>query len=157
MGREVDRIESTSSPVSRREEDVLNIRDGESEGEGERVSQAGFQEVSSGTWCNGSTRDFGSLCSGSNPDVPTKYKFFRGAMLLPQSPSERGSDERLRRERIRCESHSRREGVVIRTPSKVGREKFAVKHDCDADYRKIKISGTNWCKSSDPSTDPERD
>lgn len=45
MGREVDRIESASSPVPRREEDVLDIRDGESEGEGERVSQAGFQEV----------------------------------------------------------------------------------------------------------------
>ena len=45
MGREVDRIESASSPVPRREEDVLNIRDGESEGEGERSSQAGFEEV----------------------------------------------------------------------------------------------------------------
>src|SRR5262245_30618649 len=26
---------------------------------------------STGPWCNGSTRDFGSLCSGSNPDGPT--------------------------------------------------------------------------------------
>ena len=22
-------------------------------------------------WCNGSTTDFGSVCSGSNPDIPT--------------------------------------------------------------------------------------
>lgn len=73
MGREMDRIESASSPVPRREEDVLNIRDGESEGEGERSSQAGFQEVSFGIWCNGNTTDFGSVISGSNPDVPTKF------------------------------------------------------------------------------------
>ena len=25
-----------------------------------------------GIWCNGSTTDFGSVCSGSNPDIPTK-------------------------------------------------------------------------------------
>ncbi len=27
-----------------------------------------------GPWCNGSTRDFGSLCLGSNPDGPTNAK-----------------------------------------------------------------------------------
>ena len=30
-----------------------------------------FFEMGTGIWCNGSTRDFGSLCSGSNPDIPT--------------------------------------------------------------------------------------
>ena len=27
-----------------------------------------------GIWCNGSTTDFGSVCSSSNLDVPTNFK-----------------------------------------------------------------------------------
>ena len=30
-----------------------------------------FFEMGTGIWCNGSTTDFGSVCSGSNPDIPT--------------------------------------------------------------------------------------
>ena len=29
-----------------------------------------------GIWCNGSTTDFGSVCSGSNPDIPTIKKTY---------------------------------------------------------------------------------
>ena len=30
-----------------------------------------FIEMGTGIWCNGNTTDFGSVISGSNPDIPT--------------------------------------------------------------------------------------
>ena len=30
-----------------------------------------FFEMGTGIWCNGNTTDFGSVFSGSNPDIPT--------------------------------------------------------------------------------------
>ncbi len=55
-------------------------------------------------WCNGSTTDFGSVCSGSNPDISTKISRSADLLIfvemftigaLPQTP--RPSDETQKR------------------------------------------------------------
>ena len=37
----------------------------------QKNKNSGIFAAGIGIWCNGSTTDFGSVCSGSNPDIPT--------------------------------------------------------------------------------------
>ena len=59
-----------------------------------------FIEMGTGIWCNGNTTDFGSVFSGSNPDIPTKC---RSVVMVAKPDSKSGA----------------REGVWVRVPPSV--------------------------------------